>query len=275
MSLISKIATSDLIPFNAYEGRFPVVMDAVYADPEDKDNHFKGLYHPEAKIIWAHRELAKVTLIAAKICEELHGWCLQINDCLRPVEAQEAMEKYGYHPSLVSLPGSGGHPRAMAIDIQPIDIQTGAFVDMGTPFDSFADDPKSDNPAARNYTKFSKSPAENQKIMENRQKLENAMKMAATVIGRKIVPLPQEWWDFRFDEKTIDSHAALREADLKPYQRLINPDVDAVHAILEGDYPPEVDVGVKHVLRDVGAALEKLDFESKPGTVRQIPFDLR
>lgn len=245
------INVDTLIPVNAFEEDYPVRVDVVYAKPDHPDNHFPDLYHPEAKLMWVQEDLAAVTLLAAKICHALYGWTLKINDSLRPVEAQEKMAEYGYHPDLVSVPGTGAHPRAMAIDLEPLD-ETGKPVPMGTTFDHFVDDPvNDDNPAARDFVKFEGSVAEKAQFWQNRQRLEFAMRCAATKTGQIIWPLPQEWWDFRFESALSDQYAPLYEADLRPYQRLIAPDVGAVEAIAEGRFPPAVSDAIARLKRRV------------------------
>lgn len=244
---MQKLNINDIIPLNAFAQSHPIQIEVVYALKGHEDNHFPNLYAPEAKILWAHRDIAAVTLRAAQICQSLYGWsCLKIYDCLRPVEAQEAMEEFGYDASLVSLPGFGAHPRAMAIDIEPLDAG-GVPVNMGTRFDEFAADPEKDNPAARHYTKFSNDIALNQEIWTNRHKLEFAMRQAATLLGREILPLPQEWWDFREEKQVWEQWAPLREADLHPFQRLINVDAPAIEKIWAGNYPPEISAALAEV----------------------------
>ena len=103
-----------------------------------------------------------------------------------------------------------------------------------------AENPEIDNPAARNYTQFSDSLQGNAVIWDNRQKLEFAMRFAATSLGREILPLPQEWWDFREKEDVWGQFAPLRENDLHPFQRLIDVDVEGIQRILSGQYPEEI-----------------------------------
>ena len=253
---MKSLDVDDLVPLNAFSKTSPIEIDPVYAKSSHPDNHFRELYHPEASVIWAQKDLAVVTLLAAQLGQRLYGWDrLKINDCLRPVEAQERMAAYGYHPLLVSKPGSGAHPRAMAIDIEPRE-KNGELVRMGTPFDHFVADPeRDDNPAARNFTKFAGSASDASTLWLNRQKLEFTMRTAATMTGQTIWPLPQEWWDFRFPETLHSKYKPLKEADLHPYQRLIQPDVDAVHAIAAGDYPRAVAQAISEVRQRVDDAL--------------------
>lgn len=238
---------NDLVPVNLFEATCPVQVDLVYAQPDHKDNLFPDLYHPKASILWAHKDLAAVTLAAAKLCNNLYGWTFKLNDCFRPVEAQESMESYNFHPSLVSRPGSGAHPRAMAIDIEPLDDK-GVPIDMGTAFDFFVEDPTTqDNPAARNFTKFDVPPEKSMEIFNHRQQLEASMRTAASYLGFAIHPLEQEWWDFRFYESVYTAYSPLREKDVYPWQRLIEPDLDGAAAIMGGQVPDEISSAVTDV----------------------------
>jgi len=226
----------DLVPMNAFCRHFPIEIDMVYARAEHVENKFKGLYSKDASILWADKEVAVILLVASKLSKLLYGWRLKLNDCLRTVEAQEQMSTYGYHVSLVSKPGSGAHPRAMAVDVEAIDSY-GRLVDMGTGFDHFADDPATDNPAARNYTKgWGGEESINSQIWVDRQKLEYVMRRAAALCGSVIFPLEEEWWDFRLLPEKWRAFEALREGDLHPYQRLCYVDEPAkkIIAHIEG-----------------------------------------
>ncbi len=207
----------DLVLMAEFEKQFPIEIDLVYSQPDHANNHFGSVYSKKAKL-WCHKDIAKITLLAAKKLEEHCGWKLRIFDCLRTIEAQEIMANKGFDSSLVSLPGSGAHPRAMAIDVQPVD-RCRNLVDMGTPFDHFAND-LTDNPAARNYTKFI-SCAEAFEYRSKRSTLETAFRWAATKLNLKMLPLPQEWWDFRLDESIWTQFAPINENSLPDYMRLI------------------------------------------------------
>jgi len=259
---MQNLDVNEIVPLNLLAQNFPIDIDVVYAKPDHPDNHFKGLYHPDAQIMWAHKEIAAVTLLAANIAHDQFGWRFKINDCLRPVEAQEGMAKYGYDPSLVSTPGSGAHPRAMAIDIEPID-QNGQTVPMGTPFDYFTDD-ITDNPAARDYTRFQGSAAQVAQIWSNRAKLEFAMRFAATTLGQEILPLPQEFWDFREVEEKWAQYAPLREADLLPCQRLIEADINEISKILNGKLPDAMAQSLQEVKERSNDAHLKVCWDEKP-----------
>lgn len=261
--MTKKLNLGDLVPLNLFSG-YPVSIEVVYANRDHPDNHFPGLYHEQASLMWAHRDMAAVTLVAARLAQELYGWTLKINDCLRPVEAQEKMAAYGYHPELVSVPGTGGHPRAMAIDLEPLGMD-GQPVDMGTPFDYLVDDPVNEpNPAGRDYTAFPGGPAARQEIFINRVRLEFAMRAAADACGLPLWPLPQEWWDFRFPASVYDAYGPLRESDLYPYQRLLKPDMEGVNEILAGKVPPELQKSVDSTQQKVESVLQVLQNKAAP-----------
>lgn len=238
---MENIHPSHLIPMNSFRGTYPLEIDLVYANPDHEDNHFGGLYHKDANLLFAHKDIVPVVLLASLICQHTNGWVLELKDCYRPVEAQKKMEEYGYDPALVSLPGAGAHPRGMAIDIVPIIVIPGARyvttgIDMGTLFDHFADDLKN-NPADRDCLKFEKMGRVDQlsralDIVKNRATLEAAMKMAAGAFGQRIVPLQEEWWDFRFEKGDIadkrepgvtywGDYEPISEKEMPPYMHVV------------------------------------------------------
>jgi len=257
-----EIQTSDLVPLNAFENEFPIKIDMVYANQNHPDNHFINLYNPNAQILWTHKDLGIITLVAAKVCFEKHGWIFEIKDSLRPIEAQEGMAHYGYDPSLVLPPGKGGHPRAMAIDIQPFDTISQSYVEMGTDFDYFAKNPEIENMAARNCTDFGGNDQQNNIILQNRTILDDAMHIAASLIKIPFLPFPPEWWDYRFAPKYFEMFAPLSESNLQPYQRLIKPDIIAIEAILNKDYPDEVDQTVNEVRKSTINLIDVLSLQN-------------
>lgn len=213
---MEKIAPSDLVAFNDFIGTHPLKVDLVYAQAAHPDNMFKtAIYRPEAKM-WGHRDLVAIVLAAARICFDKTGWIFEVKDCLRTVEAQELMrqtEIVKRNPQwleepgrLLSPPGKGGHPRGMAVDVILID-KNGDAIDMGTPFDYLTED-RNNNPAARSYTKF------NSEVLRHRRVLEESMMQAACDAGRDLLPLPQEWWDFRFLPDYTSRFAPICDADL-------------------------------------------------------------
>ncbi len=113
---------------------------------------------------------------------------------------------------LISDPGQGGHPRGMAVDIV-LETQDGRLVDMGTRFDYFSPDPAI-NPARRGF------PGLTDEARRNRQILEDAMVAAARNLGKPLLPLPSEWWDFRFPGVYSGRYAPLSDRDLPPDMRM-------------------------------------------------------
>lgn len=235
----------DLVPINAFG---EIITDPVYTFRYGRNtgsplkNKFPGLYHRNASVIWGHKDIVTVTLLAARICRLEFNWRLRVADCLRTIDAQIAMSTYGYHSSLVSLPGSGAHPRAMAIDIVAEKKNRGRWqlVNMGTDFDDFPENPEKENPAARDYTEFNRSSGDAVDIFLNRQRLEFSMRKAAALLGFKIWPLEQEWWDFRFPSPYVEEFKPLREDDLLPAQKQLNPDINEIQKILNGRYPDAI-----------------------------------
>src|ERR1700722_953423 len=182
---MKKIAPTELVALDDFVTTHPIKVDLVYAKPDHPDNMFKTkIYRPDARM-WGHRELVDIILAAAQACFERTGWIFEIKDCLRTGEAQALMRDTDIvkaHPQwleepgrLLSPPGAGGHPRGMAVDIILVD-KNGDEIDMGTRFDFLTED-RANNPAARNYTKFSKA------ILDNRKVLEDSMMQAAAAAG--------------------------------------------------------------------------------------------
>jgi D-alanyl-D-alanine dipeptidase len=215
-TILQRISPDDLLCFDDLADTLPIRVDLVYARPDHKDNIFKTqIYKPEARL-WCHRDLLNITINAAEICYAETGYIFEIKDSLRVCEAQEKMQQtdivkanpqWCEEPDrLLSKPGKGGHPRGMAIDIILIDAN-GEEIDMGTRFDYFTED-KNCNPAARDYTDLHSD------ILHNRKILEQAMLTAATQAGREVLPLPQEWWDFRFMPAYTNQFAPLYDADM-------------------------------------------------------------
>lgn len=213
----------ELVCFNDFAGAFPLVVDAVYADAAHPENFFKTALYKKNAALWGHKDLVAIVLVAALILNKKYGFTLCVKDCLRPIEAQAAM---GQTPivqanlhwvegpvTLISKPGSGGHPRGMAVDVTVLD-KNKQPIDMGTAFDYFTED-MTNNPAARDYTALA------QAALKNRRLLEDAMLMAADKIGRAVWPLPQEWWDFRFYPDDYNAHKALSDADLPPAMQMV------------------------------------------------------
>lgn len=206
-----------------YQNSHRLRIDLVYADAAHPENIFKtGIYRKDARL-WLHREFAAVVLRAAEIIDAKWGGTLVLKDGLRTTEAQQAMQDTAIvraNPQwsaegpnrLLSPPGRGGHPRGMAVDVT-IAGPDGREWDMGTSFDHLTTDP-ANNPAARNYRAL---PPE---VLENRKKLQDAFVEAAGELGVEVLPLPAEWWDFRFPADYFNQFAPLSDKDLPPAMRM-------------------------------------------------------
>lgn len=216
------IPAADLVALDDFVGVEPLRVDLVYAKADHPRNIFgTAIYRPDARM-WAHKDLARVIVAAARLCFARSGLIFEVKDCLRTVEAQEKMRQteivrrnphWLVEPNrLLSPPGLGAHPRGMAVDVVLLDAQ-GREVDMGTPFDYLTED-RANNPAARSFTNF---PAG---VLANRRLLESVMVEAGTALGMPIYPLPQEWWDFRFLPDYTRGFAPITDAELPPAQRM-------------------------------------------------------
>ncbi|MCC6598772.1 MAG: D-alanyl-D-alanine carboxypeptidase family protein [Alphaproteobacteria bacterium] len=178
------------------------------------------IYRPEAKI-WLHEDLASIVMGAADLAVKA-GYRLVLYDGLRTVEAQEKMlqtrrvrenPQWLEEPRLLSPPGAGAHPRAMAIDLS-METAEGVLLDMGTPFDFLAANaaPES-NPAHRLY-------AHSVDVMHNRAFLDGFMKESAQKRQIPVYPLPQEWWDYRLPRHRYEKYAPLSDAVLLAIMRM-------------------------------------------------------
>jgi D-alanyl-D-alanine dipeptidase len=216
------ISHSDLIAMDDFAAQGLLKIDLAYAKAGNL-LFGEAIYRPDARL-WLHKDLANIVVLAAQKCRIAHGFIFVLHDGLRTVEAQEKMLKtqrvrnnpqWLVEPRLLSPPGQGGHPRAMAIDIS-LEDSAGKTVDMGTAFDFLAADPSpANNPAHREYVDLKPE------IAASRAILTNAMLEAAADLNLALLPLPQEWWDFRFPADIYNAFAPLRDADLPPEMRMV------------------------------------------------------
>lgn len=217
---MQKLNPNDFIEITPNSASVPLKVDLVYTQADHPDNIFKtAIYKPDARL-WCHPDLFSITMRAAEICFQTSGYYFEIKDCLRPVEAQEKMNTTPvvqanphWVGEMLAYAGQGGHPRGMAIDIILID-EHGDAVDMGTSFDYFSEDPDN-NPSARNHIDFPDI------VLQNRAYLENAMLQAAREKGFDLLPLPQEWWDFRFYTEYTNRFAPLYDRNLPDHMKLV------------------------------------------------------
>ncbi len=202
------IPAADLLRIADYQDAAPFTIDLVYAQPQHPDNHFPGLYRPDAQL-FVHKLLLPTLLEAARLAYARHGWTLCFLDCFRSIEAQAKMSACGFLPALVSTPGRGGHPRGMAVDV------TVKGLDFGTPFDFFTDD-LVQNLAARHWP-------HQPHIMQNRAQLDACLFDAAMANGLQLEGYAEEWWDYRLPRALFEQYAPVSEADLPPAMRLTEP----------------------------------------------------
>ena len=219
---MKKINVTDLVCMNDYCTSHHLIVRLDYACT---DNLLFGeaIYRPNAAL-WLHKDLAQAVLCAAQNFYDHHGFRLVVFDGLRTVEAQAKMlttrrvlenPHWLEKPALLSSPGSGGHPRAMAVDVTLMD-EAGDLLDMGTPFDYLAKSPHpAENPAHRDYE------GHTPEVMRNRGLLTRGMMDAAETASCPLWPLPQEWWDFRLPPEVYGQYAPLSEDDLLPAQKLM------------------------------------------------------
>jgi D-alanyl-D-alanine dipeptidase len=79
---------------------------------------------------------------------------------------------------------------------------------MGTGFDHM------DETSARNYMGFKSD------ILENRKILENTFIQSAKQLNLPMLPLPSEWWDFRFPATYTEQFDPLHDKDLPPQMQM-------------------------------------------------------
>ncbi|MCK5374599.1 MAG: D-Ala-D-Ala dipeptidase [Alphaproteobacteria bacterium] len=209
------IYSHDLLCMNNMAEEYNYRVDLAYAR-EDNLLFGERIYKENARL-WLYKDLAKVVWLAAKNCYSKHNLRFILYDGLRPVDAQKAMmhtrrAKENPHwmeePLLLSMPGNGGHPRGMAIDIG-LEDENDQLIDMGCPFDFMTENSYPEyNQAHRAYNAHSPTVYQNQNI------LNDAMSNAAKILKIGITPLAEEWWDFRLDKHFYEQFKPLSEADL-------------------------------------------------------------
>lgn len=216
------IAPSDLVPMDLFSGDFPLIINIAYKTAVPP-NIFGVIYRHDARL-WLHRDLAKIVLLASKMIHQDHGYSCVLYDGLRTTEAQSLMANSDIARAnthwleepgrLLSPPGAGAHPRAMAIDMS-LQAPDGANLDMGTAFDHLAENPAArHNPAHRDYPKLGEA------AQTNRTILTGSMVKAADTLETPLLPLPQEWWDFRLPAGIYEEYAPLSDASLSPQMRM-------------------------------------------------------
>ncbi|MBX2834301.1 MAG: D-Ala-D-Ala dipeptidase [Micavibrio sp.] len=211
---LKSIASRDLIDMHTALDGLPIRFEIAYARD---DNLLFGerIYKGDAKLI-LHRLLSDIVIEAARNVDAAKHRLI-LYDGLRTSTAQARMletravkdnPQWLQEPRLLSPPGKGGHPRGMAVDVS-LETVDGTLVDMGTSFDYLAADPSPEkNPAHREFTGHASE------IYKNRKMLDDLMMSAADNLGTPLLPLPQEWWDFRLPPEIYDQYAPLSDEDL-------------------------------------------------------------
>ncbi len=216
------ISPEMLVPMDLFSDEHPIRIELAY-QRSAAPNIFGKIYGDNARL-WLHVDLAKITLLAARSIHQRHGHVSVLYDGLRTIEAQSLMASspiaranphWLEQPNrLLSPPGGGAHPRGMAIDLSLID-EDGKMLDMGTVFDHLAEDPSpAHNPAHRDYIGLT------DEVRQNRAILTGAMIDAAAAFDMPLLPLPQEWWDFRFTAEYYGGFAPLSDENLPPEMRM-------------------------------------------------------
>lgn len=221
--MLKKIRPEDLVCMDDYAETYAYCVELAYAR---SDNLLFGerIYREDAKL-YLHKDLASIVMKAATSCFEHEHLHFVLYDGLRTSTAQERMmhtqrvrdnPHWLQEPRLLSPPGAGGHPRGMAIDIA-LETPQGELLDMGTAFDFLAANSHlNHNPAHRAFKGHSAA------IMQNREILDKYMLEAAKELGIKLLPLPQEWWDYRLPPEVFNQYAPLADSDLPAHMRLID-----------------------------------------------------
>ncbi len=200
---------------DSYASKYNYSIDLAYAR---NDNLLFGerIYKKSAQL-WLYKDLAEIVFTASKYCFEEYKVRFILYDGLRTTDAQEAMMRtkrvldnphWLEKPRLLSPSGAGGHPRGMAIDIG-LEDKSGELLDMGCMFDCLTE---------RAHREHEHSP----KIMHNREMLDNSMDMAARNLNVQLLPLPEEWWDFRLPPEIYEQYKPLSDNNLPKHMRLVN-----------------------------------------------------
>lgn len=208
---------------------YPIIIDPAYARA---DNLLFGarIYRSDARL-WLHIDLARVVVLAARLIHDQSGYACVLYDGLRTIEAQAAMldtqrvrenPHWLEEPRLLSPPGTGAHPRGMAIDMALVDAD-GGLIDMGTKFDDLTEK------AHRDYTHAPQ-------VLQNRAILTNGMMEAARQLETPLWPLPQEWWDFRLPPEVYESYDPLSDHILPPQMRCVLEADDSIRNFESGHF---------------------------------------
>ncbi len=187
-------------------------VELVYSNPQHPYNIF---VNDQQETAYIHNADFVVSSPIEKILYHVQKYIpaqmtMRLYDCLRPIEAQAFMKQFkdslNIDHNMLSDPGMGGHPRGMAIDcaLVPMNAPYGVCsVDYGTAFDDL------DFIINNDGTKMALAHRNNLKSIsfgakQNRLLLEIVMQKAALDAKIPLMPLPQEWWDFRLPKNQND-----------------------------------------------------------------------
>jgi len=111
-----------------------VQIALAYATPENFTS--RPVYKTDAGA-WLHCDAARLLERSVRLAAPL-GLSLLVLDAFRPSEAQWALWDHTPDPDFLADPKRGSpHSMGAAIDLTLVDKATGAWLDMGTPFDAF------------------------------------------------------------------------------------------------------------------------------------------
>jgi len=131
------------------------------------------------------RREAAAALARVERRAQAEGLALYVFDAYRPVRATLAMvdwtERVGRQDLIRDgyIASRSRHNLGLAIDLTLVDAATGAFLDMGTPFDTFS---------SAAHTANATGP-----VLENRRRLQRLME------AEGFVNYDQEWWHYSYD----------------------------------------------------------------------------
>ena len=100
---MQKINPADLVPLDIFENREPIKIDLVYAQADHPRNIFKEAVYKNDSRLWAHKDLATITILAARMLQKKHGWILEIQDCLRNAKNKNCAGQPGMVRGRISI----------------------------------------------------------------------------------------------------------------------------------------------------------------------------
>lgn len=213
-----------LVPMDIFADAVPVRVDVAYT--QDFPKSFCGvIYRPGARL-WLHRDLAQVVVRAAALAGKA-GLGVILYDGLRTTEAQGLMRETAVvraNPQwlegdtrMLSPPGKGAHPRGMAIDLT-LCAPDGTALDMGTDFDAMPEGGAGPGPDTNRAHRETPHITDAQRA--HREQLTRFMMDGALASAQFLMPLAQEWWDYRLMPMVYDRYAPLSDADLPLQMRM-------------------------------------------------------